>query len=64
MNLEKPMKKQKSWADYNAAIRHAYTKEDDEDPLKTTLESCELYVHLYMYVYVATYVHTSNLNVK
>ena len=30
-NLDAPLKKQKSWADSNAAIRITYIKEDDED---------------------------------
>ena len=38
------MKKQKSWADYDNAIRNAYTKEDDEDSLKSQ-ETGELYAY-------------------
>ena len=30
VNVETPLRRQKSWADYNAAIRNTYIKEDDE----------------------------------
>ena len=46
------MKKQKSWADYDTAIRNAYTKEDDEDSLKSP-DSRELY-NLHSYTYITT----------
>ena len=54
-NLDAPLKKQKSWANNNAALRNTYIKEDDEDSQEPS-DSCKCacthackHTHTYMH---------------
>ena len=59
-NLDAPLKKQKSSADYNAAIRNTYIKENDEVSQKPSdsRKCAHTHTHTHTHAYTHTYMHT------
>ena len=60
--LGAPLKKQKSWVDYDAVIRNTYIKDDNEVSQKPS-DSCKCmhmctHVHKHTHIYTYTYTHT------
>ena len=67
VNVETPLRRQKSWADYNAAIRNTYIKEDDEVSQKFSVEDSQkpsdsrkgtqIHTHTHIHTKIYTCVH-------
>ena len=71
VNVETPLRRQKSWADYDAAIRNTYIKEDDEvsqkcsdEDLQKPSDSCKhAYIHTKTHMYTPTHTHNAMQNI-
>ena len=57
-NLDAPLKKQKSWTDYDAVVKNIYVKEDDEVSQKPSDSRKCLHTHTHTHTH--TYTNTSN----